>query len=94
MKLVYLPRTEADLRWFKRYYISVFPDGREKANQQFLVTQKLLLENPYIGQPSDVFPHTREFPVLRTPFTFVYRVRSELIEVLRVIDNRSGWRSE
>lgn len=92
MKLVYLKTAIADLRWFKHYYMTVFPEGRLKADQQFSATQKLLKVNPYIGQPSELSETVREHPVPRTPFTCVYRVVGELIEVLRVVDGRSDWR--
>ena len=92
MKLVYLKTAIADLRWFKLYYMTVFPEGRVKADQAFLATQRLLKANPYIGPPSDFGETIREHPVPRTPFTFVYRVRGEQIEVLRVVDGRSDWR--
>lgn len=91
MKLVFLASTKADLRWFKRYYVSVFPQGRSKADKQFLALQKALKANPFIGHPSDITEGTREFPVLQTPFSFIYRVREDRIEILRVIDNRADW---
>jgi plasmid stabilization system protein ParE len=92
MRLIYLKTAAADLRWFKHYYINVFPEGRMKADQQFLATQKLLKANPYIGQPSDFAEGTREHHVPRTPFAFVYRVVEDRVEVLRVVDGRSDWR--
>ncbi len=92
MKLVYLKSAIADLRWFKHYYTTVFPEGRVKVDQALLTTQKLLKTNPSIGQPSDFGETIREHPVPRTPFAFVYRVHDEQIEVLRVVDGRSDWR--
>lgn len=32
---------------------------------------------------------SREFPVLRTPFSMLYRVKPDHIEVLRVFDHRA-----
>ena len=91
MKLVFLSSSKADLRWFKRYYISVFPEGKTKADKQFLSIQRALKVNPYIGHSSDTVKDAREYSVLRTPFSFIYRIKEDRIEVLRIIDNRSDW---
>jgi plasmid stabilization system protein ParE len=92
MKLIYLKSAASDLRWFKRYYSTTFPEGSTLANKQFIGMQKLLKSNPYIGHPSDYANNTREFPIPRTPFIFIYRVTTNEIEVLRVVDGRSDWR--
>ena len=47
----------------------------------------LLGERPSIGRPGLV-PNTREFPVTRTPYTLVYRIRVKSIQVLRVLHQR------
>ena len=91
MKLVFLASSKDDLRWFKQYYMNVFPEGSAKANNQFLALQKALKTNPYIGHPSVDVDGAREYPVLRTPFTFIYRINQGRIEIMRVIDNQSGW---
>ncbi len=91
MKLVFLASSKADFRWFKHYYMSVFPEGWAKADNQFLSLIRTLKANPHIGQPSDIVEGTRVFPILKTPFSLVYRVKEDRIEVLRLIDNRSGW---
>ena len=90
MRVVYLATTEGDLRWFKRYYTQVFPEGRKNADAHFLLTQKLLRDNPLIGQVIESVPGAREYQVPRTPFSFVYRVRQDRVEVLRVLDKRAG----
>jgi len=91
MKLVFLPSSRSDLRWFKQYYISIFPEGKAKADKQFLALQKALKLNPYIGHSSDIAKDIKEFPVIKTPFSFIYRVKEGRIEVLRIIDTRSDY---
>jgi toxin ParE1/3/4 len=91
MKIVFLASTVPDLRWFKTYYSSVFPDGGARADHQFRSLQHLLKTNPNIGHPSEKGDGVREFHVPRTPFTFVYRVRDDRIEILRVLDTRADW---
>ncbi len=94
MKIIYLASASPDLRWFKQYYMRVFPAGRENADKHFLATQTTLKNNPLIGHPSESVAGAREFSIARTPFSFIYRVQEDRIEVLRVIDNRSDWSSE
>ena len=47
----------------------------------------LLPRRPHIGRPGLV-PGTREFPVSKTSYTIVYRVRARAIQVLRVLHQR------
>jgi len=90
MKLVFLSSTKSDLVWFKHYYTNVFPQGKIKADNRFLAILKTLKSNPYIGHTSENSDGTREFPILKTPFTLIYRVRDDRIEILRIVDGRSN----
>ena len=94
MKIVFLASSSNDLRWFKRYYVSVFPEGRKKADKQYLTTLTVLRENPLAGHPSATIDDAREFHISRTPFSFMYRVNMDHIEIMRVIDSRSNWASD
>lgn len=89
MKIVFLPSTIADLRWFKNYYMTVFPAGKQKAERQFQNIQEVLMANPYVDHPSDGIAGALEHKVLRTPFTFLHRVEKDRIEILRVTDDRA-----
>ncbi len=91
MKIVFPSSTVPNLRWFKAYYVSVFSEDKINADRQFLAVQTLLKANPAIGHPSDNVDGAREFHVLRTPFTFIYRVRQDRIEVLRILDTHADW---
>lgn len=91
MKIVFLTSSHSDFRWFKRYYVSVFPQGRTKADKQYLATLGVLRQNPQVGHPSEVINGAREFHISRTPFSFLYRVTKDHIEIMRVIDGRSNW---
>lgn len=87
MQLVYLPSTVEDFEWFKRYYSEVFPQGLASAQKQFFAIETLLKENPNIGRKTD-FKSVRELGITRTPFSIIYRVKTNRIEVLRIWDNR------
>ena len=86
MKLVYLPSAQRDLIWFYEYYTSVFPEGADKALEQFDAIAELLLVNPFLGKRA--LNDTREMVIYRTPFSYIYRIADTRIEVLRIWDNR------
>ncbi len=94
MKIVFLASAKPDLRWFKRYYMAVFPEGRRNADQQYHVLLGLLKSSPMIGEPADDFRDAREHPIKNTPFTVIYRIQPEHIEILRLLDQRSGYSNE
>lgn len=51
--------------------------------QRVLDAVSILPEQPGLGRPGRV-PGTRELVVLQTPYIVPYRVRGEVIEILRV----------
>ncbi|PTM94306.1 type II toxin-antitoxin system RelE/ParE family toxin [Mycoplana dimorpha] len=87
MEIVYLPSAVADLQWMRLYYSRVFPQGARRARQHLLATERLLADNPYAGEATGI-ADVREFPIRRTPFSIIYRVRSRRLEILRVWDQR------
>ena len=88
MKLVFLPSTRADLQWMRRYHAEVFPDGAKRAAGQYARASGVLRDNPLAGRPVEDMTGIREFPIPRTPFSFIYRVADDRIEVLRIWDQR------
>lgn len=90
MKIVFLQDAAQDIRWFRYYYQSVFPEGSAKARAQLRAVQVTLAANPYAGHPSEVRVDVRELSIPRTPFTIIYRVVPTQIEILRLWDTRQG----
>jgi plasmid stabilization system protein ParE len=88
MRIVFLASTKPDLRWYKRYYTTAFPDGRDNADRQFKAALVAILATPRVGHPSQASPEAREFVIPRTPFLLVYRIRDQNIEILRLRDAR------
>jgi plasmid stabilization system protein ParE len=88
MRLVYLPSCRRDLLWLRHYYERVFPEGAAGARRRIAAAERVILDNPYIGRPTQ-HPGVRRLAIARTPFFVVYRVAAERIEVLRIIDSRS-----
>ena len=87
MSVVYLDTALDDLIWWRKYYRVVFPEGGPSAGRQFLKIVALLETRLRIGHPTDE-PEVFEYPIPRTPFSLIYRLRGETVEVLRVWDNR------
>jgi len=90
MQVIFLPSTKSDLRWYRQYYQTVFPEGATQAQKQFLLFKQMLKANPFIGHTSEYIAEVRELHIARTPFTILYRVTDTHIEVLRVWDTRQG----
>jgi plasmid stabilization system protein ParE len=88
MKLVFLPEAAKSLMWFRRYYELVFPAGASLAIKQFNMMKQILRDHPFIGQPIEG-RESRIYHIPRTPFSVIYRVRDDRIEVLTLFDNRS-----
>lgn len=88
MKLVFLPATRADLVWMRIYYTRTFPDGARWAAEAYVRACDLVRDHPAIGRPVVGMAGIRELLIPRTPFSFIYRVTEDRIEVLRVWDQR------
>lgn len=88
-RLVYLRSCAADLMWLRKYYSNVFPAGETKARAQFNRVRAALLDHPRLGGKIDGRDDLREFFVPKTPFSYLYRLREDRIEGLRIFDNRS-----
>ena len=84
-----MPSTRSDLLWMRTYYAHIFPNGAKRAADQYRRTCGIISENPLVGRPVEEIEGVREFSVPRTPFSFVYRIVEDRIEVLRVWDQRS-----
>lgn len=87
MKIVILQSAEADLRWYRRYYETVFPEGRKYGRLRYVAATRVLCENPFAGQPFQNNT-SRKFSITGTPFHFVYRVVETQIQVLQIRDGR------
>lgn len=89
MKIVFLRSSLRDIDWFLEYYDEVFPAGRDGAKESYLRAKAALRQHPYIGHPLEE-KGKREYAIARTPFSFIYRVSSNTIEIVRVWDQRAN----
>ena len=72
----------------RTYYVYIFPDGAKRAADPYRRTCGIIRENPLVGRPVEEIEGVREFSIPRTPFSFIYRIVEDRIEVLRVWEQR------
>ena len=70
------------------HYKHGFPEGRRKANEQFAKMKRVLAVAPLVGNPFGE-AGSRYYSLRRAPFSVIYRVSSNKIEVLNLIDQRA-----
>jgi toxin ParE1/3/4 len=66
------------------------PAAAERQVERILAAAARLAQLPESGRPGRR-AGTRELIVARTPYLLPYRIRGELIEVLRVLHGRQRW---
>ena len=91
MNIIYLESSQDSLEWFYKYYSSVFPEGSENAYEHYKIIESLLSENPYIGKLTGD-EDARKLKIPNTPFSYIYRIKNEYIEILTVWDDRQNKR--
>lgn len=88
MRVAYLQSAARGLVWFQKYYTTIFPEGGRLAREQLKQTELNLVDNPRIGRSLNE-QSLRLVRLARTPFSLVYRVVTDRIEIIDVIDHRS-----
>ena len=92
MYIVYLENSLDDIKWMKFYYSNIFPAGKKQASIHIKITEQIIINHPYIGKIIDNEKNVRELIINQTPFSFLYRINEDRIEILRLWDQR-GTRS-
>ncbi len=88
MRVVWTARALRDLAALRAY---ISQDNLPAAERQVVLAAAAgLARFPDIGRPGRR-SGTRELVVGRTPYLVPYRVRGELVEVLRVLHGRQRW---
>lgn len=90
MKVKWSLPAVADLGELRRYIGLRNPAAARRVAQAILRATRDLRQFPAQGRPGRV-PGTRELVVLGTPYLVPYRVRSDVIEVLRVLHGARRW---
>jgi plasmid stabilization system protein ParE len=89
MRIVFLPTVTPDFEWIVEYYLEIFPEGGPKAYRQLDRALSNLSDNPRLGKAIARTGY-RQYSVPRTPFSLIYRIGDEAIEILHVWDQRSN----
>jgi hypothetical protein len=89
MKFVYLESCKEDLKWIRKYYQQVFPEGDQAAVHNFKIAKNLITSQNFVGVEFGFGQNVRKLKIAKTPFSMIYRIKKDRIEVLRVLDERT-----
>jgi plasmid stabilization system protein ParE len=87
MKIVFDEEAQMDVAWWRFYYRSAFPEGARNARRLLAACKKNLKSNPSLGRPVEGLD-LRKLVIPNTPFSLMYRIKGEVIEVVRLYDMR------
>jgi toxin ParE1/3/4 len=91
MNIVWSPEAIQDLVSLRAYIGQESPAGAKRIVLRVVeVVENLLPDNPHIGRPGRI-PGTRELVIPQTPYIVPYRVRGEVVQILRVYHNARRW---
>ena len=66
------------------------PQAAARIAKQIWHAGASLGDNPRMGRPGRL-PDSREWVVNRTPYVLAYRIKSNQIEIMRVLHGRQSW---
>jgi toxin ParE1/3/4 len=90
VKLWWLDEAVADLVAIRDYVTNDSPDAAQEVAARIIAAAQLLADYPAAGRPGRV-PNTRELSITGTPYFIPYAVRSDRIEILRVLHGARRW---
>jgi toxin ParE1/3/4 len=90
VRVNWLRAARANLIAASEYIAQDNPDGSARTVAAIVKAVETLKRFPAIGRPGRV-PGTRELVVSGTPYIVPYRVRGDLVEVLRVFHASRKW---
>jgi toxin ParE1/3/4 len=91
MNIVWSPEAIRDLAALRAYIAEDDPAAAQKVVLRIIeIVEQALPSNPQIGRPGRV-PGTRELVIVRTPYIVPYRVRRNVLEILRVYHGARRW---
>jgi toxin ParE1/3/4 len=91
MNILWSPEAIEDLTSLRAYIAEDDPTASQRVVLHIVhAIEQLLSENPQMGRPGRV-PGTREFVIPKTPFVVPYRLRRNVIQILRVYHGARRW---
>ena len=93
MEIRWLDDALADMTLIYRHIAADDPRAAGGVVARIRTSIRSLATTPYRGRPGR-WPGTRELVVPRTRYIVPYRVRSDLVEILRVLHSARRWPEE
>ncbi len=90
MQIKWFSDALSDLIEIRNYIAEDKPQAAQDVADRIIKGVDLLKENPGIGRPGRV-PHTKELVISGTPYIVPYRVKEDVVEVLRVFHGAMKW---
>jgi toxin ParE1/3/4 len=91
MNIVWSPEAIQDLISLRAYVAEESPAGARRIVLHILHNvERLLPDNPHMGRPGRV-PGTRELVIPHTPYVVPYRLRRDVVQILRVYHSARRW---
>jgi toxin ParE1/3/4 len=90
MRLIWTAPALRDLAYVRTYVATDSPSAAAKQVQAVISATETLSRFPEIGRPGRR-SGTRELVVSGTPFIVPYRIRGDIIQILRVLHGRQRW---
>jgi toxin ParE1/3/4 len=90
VRVRWLDQAVQDLKTVRAYIARDNPSAAADVAQRIRDAVKILSDYPAAGRAGRV-PNTRELVVTGTPYILPYRVRSESVEILRVLHGAQQW---
>ncbi len=88
--LVWAEAARSDLLNIERYIADDNPKAALRVAIGIVKKAEVLTDHPRIGRIGEL-SDTREWVVSGLPYTLVYRVKKDLVEVLRVVHQSQVW---
>ncbi len=93
MRIRWLDQAVFDLVAVRNYIAQNNPRGARLVAQHIREAVAMLGDYPAAGRPGRV-ANTRELTITGTPYILPYRVRGEMVEILRVLHGARKWPEE
>jgi toxin ParE1/3/4 len=93
MEVRWLEDALADITGIHRYIAADDPRAAGRVVTRIQAAVRLLGELPHRGRPGR-WPGTRELIIPGTPYLVPYRVKGDLVEILRVLHGARRWPNE
>ena len=90
MKIQWFEDAVGDLRALRHYIAHDNPIAANQISKKILNTINLLSTQPEIGRTGRVV-NTRELIISDTPYIIPYRVKNNVIEIIRVLHSSMQW---